>query len=166
MSLANLGLVASDQGDIASGRALYEESLAIGREVGDKRLMGVVLVNLARLVCQEKDYAASWSCLAEGLSLCRSLGERRMAFFALEGCASLAQGQEQPQRAVRLYGASDGLRTAIGVPLPPDRRDEVDQDLAALRATLGEVAFDSAWSQGRAMSWEQAIEYALQENVP
>ncbi len=166
VSLGNLGLVASDQGDLASGRALYEESLAIAREVGDKRLMGVVLVNRARLACQEKDYAASWSCLAEGLSLCRALGERRMTFFALEGCAALARAQERPQRAVQLYGASDGLRTAIGVPLPPDRREEVDQDLAALRATLGAEAFDSAWAAGRALTWERAIEYALEETAP
>jgi len=29
------------------------------------------------------------------------------------------------------------------------------------RAALGEAAFAAAWSEGRAMSLEQAIEYAL-----
>jgi hypothetical protein len=65
-----------------------------------------------------------------------------------------------------LYGASDGLRAVIGAPRPPNEREEADRDLAALRATLGEAAFDSAWAAGRALTWEQAIEYALEDETP
>jgi DNA-binding SARP family transcriptional activator len=36
-----------------------------------------------------------------------------------------------------------------------------EQDLAAVRSTLGEASFDAAWAEGRAMSPEQAIEDAL-----
>jgi non-specific serine/threonine protein kinase len=36
-----------------------------------------------------------------------------------------------------------------------------EQHLASARSSLGEVAFEAAWSEGRAMSPEEAIEYAL-----
>jgi len=37
--------------------------------------------------------------------------------------------------------------------------------VAATRAQLGAVAFDSAWAAGQAMTLEQAISYALGEDV-
>jgi DNA-binding NarL/FixJ family response regulator len=40
---------------------------------------------------------------------------------------------------------------------------DYEQDLAAVRSTLGEASFEAAWAEGRAMSPEQAIEYALEE---
>jgi hypothetical protein len=43
----------------------------------------------------------------------------------------------------------------------------VETFLADLRATLSaalnEEVFDSAWRAGLAMTWEQAVEYALEE---
>jgi DNA-binding NarL/FixJ family response regulator len=38
-----------------------------------------------------------------------------------------------------------------------------EQYLAAVRSALDEAAFEEAWAEGRAMSPEQAIEYALSE---
>jgi DNA-binding NarL/FixJ family response regulator len=35
--------------------------------------------------------------------------------------------------------------------------------VAAVRSALDEAAFDTAWAEGRAMSFERAIEYALEE---
>jgi tetratricopeptide (TPR) repeat protein len=164
-SLDNLAAVAYQQGDPDLARALLEESLTIHQELGHKGGMASWLVNLGSLAWQKGDCATSWSCLAECLRLCLALGDKRSTASVLEGCAGLAQAQQQPQRAVRLYGASDALGAALGVPLPPNERAEVDRLLAALRATLGEAAFDSAWSAGRALTWEQAIHYALEENA-
>lgn len=124
------------------------------------------LVNLGPLACQERDYAASRSCFAECLTLCLALGEKRVTAYALEGCAVLATAREQPERAVCLYGASDALRAAIGVPLSPNERDEVDRAVAALRATLGEPTFNRAGATGRVLTWEQAIEYARDDETP
>ena len=43
---------------------------------------------------------------------------------------------------------------------PPDQAYH-DETAAAARAALGQPAFDGAWAEGRAMTLEQAIEYAL-----
>jgi hypothetical protein len=45
---------------------------------------------------------------------------------------------------------------------PPDR-PVVDRAVAATRRSLGEEAFAAAWAEGRAMTLEQALAYALDE---
>jgi len=71
------------------------------------------------------------------------------------------QGQSQSSRAARLGGAASALRESIGSPRSPAEQEEIDQQVAAVREALGEAAFAAAWDAGRAMTWEQAVEYAL-----
>jgi len=75
----------------------------------------------------------------------------------------LAQGQ--PVRAARLLAAAAELRIAIGMPLVPADRVEHDRTTGAMRAALGDVAFDQAWIAGRQMTLEQAVSYALDQVV-
>jgi hypothetical protein len=53
------------------------------------------------------------------------------------------------------------LREALGAPLPPSERADLDRDIAAMRLALGEEAFSAAWEAGRAMSLSQAVNDAL-----
>jgi hypothetical protein len=53
----------------------------------------------------------------------------------------------QWERSARLFGAAS------------DAAD--DAALETLRSHLGEVAFDAAWSAGRAMALEEAVAFAL-----
>ena len=39
----------------------------------------------------------------------------------------------------------------------------MDKTMASVRDAQGEAAFAAAWDAGRAMPWEQAVEYALSE---
>ena len=62
-------------------------------------------------------------------------------------------------RAARIWGAADAAREGLGTPRPAaDRRH---QYLDATRARLDEAAFARAALQGRQMTLDQAIEYAL-----
>ena len=63
-----------------------------------------------------------------------------------------------PQENVRLLEA---LREAMGVPIPPYDREDYDRNLAALRQALGENAFAATWADGRATTWEQAVQEAI-----
>ncbi len=42
------------------------------------------------------------------------------------------------------------------------QRRELDRITAATRAELDEATFEAAWAEGRAMSLEQAVAYALE----
>jgi len=156
ISLSGVGNVSNDQGDYTAARALYEESLAMQRELGNKKGIAMVLCALGRLIGNQNDCPAADTCFRECLTICREIGDMQTASYALEGCADLPQ--RQSEEAIRLYGAARKLRGTIGSPLPPDWQEG---RLAALRVDLGEDASTAAWTQGQAMTLEQAIECAL-----
>ena len=65
------------------------------------------------------------------------------------------------RRAVRLWGAAVVAREHLGIPLPPVDRAIYDCTMTAVRAELDDTAWQAAWAEGRAMTREQAIAYAL-----
>ena len=76
--------------------------------------------------------------------------------------AHLALIQGDTERAARLSGAVDAQREAIGAALLPDERADHVQTVSAVRSKQAEAAFSAAWAAGRAMSPDQAIDYALE----
>lgn len=160
-SLNNLGEMAWKQGDYAVAKDSYEQSLLMLRELGDKGVIATSLDNLGALCLDEGNLSAARAYWLEGLTLCRKVGDKRSTAGALESFAEIAQVQQQFPRAAVLFAAAGALREVIGAPLSPNEREEQEGRLAELRAALGEEAFDAAWTQGRAMTLEQAVAYAL-----
>jgi hypothetical protein len=62
----------------------------------------------------------------------------------------------------RLLGAALTLREAAGKPPQPGWRSACDQLILAARGALTEEAFAAAWAEGRALTLEEAVAYALQ----
>jgi len=55
-------------------------------------------------------------------------------------------------------------RLIIAAPLAPNERPRYDPQIASARAAMeDDSAFDSAWQEGRTMTLEQAIEYAVEK---
>jgi hypothetical protein len=75
------------------------------------------------------------------------------------GCA--AAGLGDVDRAARLLGAAEAMRERLGATVPGLLRKEHDARVAQTRQALGEDAFAAAWAQGRMMSADEAIAYAL-----
>ena len=94
----------------------------------------------------------------------RDLADRRGMAECLEALAAIAFTSGRSEPGARLCGHAAGLRDEIGSPLPPWERLRYDRRIASARASFGnDTAFDLAWQEGHAMTLEQAIEYALQE---
>jgi hypothetical protein len=85
---------------------------------------------------------------------------------SLEALASVALARGRPERAARLFGSAATVREAITAPLSPADRVIVDADLEAVCVHLGKQAFATALAYGRAMTPEQAVAYALEEEPP
>jgi DNA-binding NarL/FixJ family response regulator len=66
------------------------------------------------------------------------------------------------QKAVRLLGAADSLREAIGAPLTAAERENLERYQRIARRQLRKFAFTAAREAGQAMSLEQAVQYALE----
>ena len=153
------------QGDFDSGVAQVEEGLALCRELGDLRntSMSLFILGMARLAGGEIDQGAPL--LGEGAQITRELGDRLGGAYYLLGLGKLAAMRGMPIGAARLWGAAEAHREKMGMALSTFdlAASGYERDLAAVRSELGETSFDAAWAEGRAMSPEEAIDYALQE---
>ncbi len=161
-SLGNLGNIAWAQGDYERAKVLYEECLALFRELGNQWGVANVLNNLGVVVRAQGDYGRARVLLEESLMLFRELGSQWGIANALEELAKLAGVKGQRERAVRLLGAAESLREAIGAPMYLPERSDYEQIVTELRFALGDEAFAVAWEEGRTMTLEQAIAYALE----
>jgi non-specific serine/threonine protein kinase len=164
-SLADQGNVALKQGDLGAARSFYEESLRISRELDHKVSVAIALNNLGKIAREQGDTRAAWALHREGLTIRVELGDKGGYPWSLEAFARLA-APEDPERAARWWGAAEALRESLGLPLPPNEREEYDRKRSAARKALGEEPFATAWAEGRAMTPEQAVADALQEEGP
>jgi non-specific serine/threonine protein kinase len=82
---------------------------------------------------------------------------------ALEDFAVLAGRQREVGRAIRLLGAAEAFCETLGASPPVAVPVEYHRTVAEGRANLGEEAFAAAWAAGRALSVDEAVAYALQE---
>ena len=163
--LDNRAILAHREGDYRLSRRLREEVLAVRRAHRDPRGIGVALGALGWVALAEGDTATARARLTEALSVLRDAGYVWGVPSYLGVLAQVTAVQGHPERAARLWGAAAAQGQAlVGRPLRTDRGVELDQAASALRAQLGDAAFDAAWAEGQAMTLEQAVAYALEED--
>jgi DNA-binding CsgD family transcriptional regulator/tetratricopeptide (TPR) repeat protein len=160
-----LGLTATARQDFEHAAELHEESLALAREAGDQIGIIVALGMGAFAYLGQDDHRRSRDLFREGLELSRSVGSKHGIAFHLHAAAALASTQSQPVRSARLWGAGERLMQDIGTGLGPVERYHYGPYVDAARAMLGEATWEEAFAQGRAMSAEEAAEYALSGEV-
>jgi hypothetical protein len=94
----------------------------------------------------------------------QEIGHRGAVAHQLECFGFIAKAQEQGERAVKLLSAAEALRTASKSPRTPQEGIEYDREVAGLRAGMDEKEFDLLWEEGKSMTMEQAVDFALGEN--
>jgi predicted ATPase/class 3 adenylate cyclase len=161
VSLNNLGWMASSQGDNAAARVLFEESLTLFRGMGDKYGIANILNGPGNVAREQGDYVAARALYEESLAIFRELGNKPGIAMSLDEHASLDHKEQQVARAARLWGAATSLREAIGSPRAPMEQEKYNKEVAQVRSALGDAAFAAAFEEGRAMTLEEALEYAL-----
>jgi hypothetical protein len=155
--------VALSQGDSARSITLAEDGVDRFRKLGYSFGGAQALHVLQLAVLSQGDYMRARDLLKEGLALGRGLGNMLCISWSLNDLARVAGAQRRPQCAARLFGAAETLREQIGAPLLPVERPDYKRDVSAIHTQLDEVAFATAWAEGRTMTLEQAIAYALEQ---
>jgi len=173
-----LGDVALHLGEYQQAKALIDKGLALRKEAGSKSGIAWSLQNLGYLAQHQGEHRQAAALFEESLGLFLELGNKVGVAECLEGLASVSVASLGPEtraaaadaalcgaadKPLRLFGAAEALREVADTPLPPYRRVDYDRDLAAARAQLDEAACAAAWAEGRAMSIEQAVAYALEQ---
>jgi predicted ATPase/class 3 adenylate cyclase len=166
-SLGNLGNVHACLGDYQGARAHLEEAIAIFRDLGDPFGLAQPLSDLGSIRADEGDCAGARALFDECLALQARSGNVWGCAVALEGFAHVALCEGQPLRAARLWGCAAHLRERIGVPHSAVDRARMQAFVPRARAAAGDgAAFDAAWSEGRAMPLEHAVEFAREAVIP
>jgi non-specific serine/threonine protein kinase len=165
-SLLISGMVAAARRDYERAVALHEKSLALARKAGDNFAIVLSLALGAFVFLGLGDYGRARDFCAEGLELSRQLKMRHLTTTHIHISAALAGSQGQPGRGTRLWGAAEALREDIGTIFSPVERHVYGPYIAAARAQLDEAAWGTAWVEGRTMTLEVAVEYALSEGEP
>jgi hypothetical protein len=127
-------------------------------------MIGWGLLELGHVAWLQRDWEAARGYVAEAAAV---FPDHRLLLAALESLAAVAAGQGQSEgndaatlRAARLFGAAQGLSQSLGIPVPMWWQRFHARLLTAAREVLEGENYVKAREQGRAMSLEQAIEYA------
>jgi non-specific serine/threonine protein kinase len=153
-----------EQARFDEAAAALEESLTLARELGMKPYIAPFLDSLACVAVEQGEYDRAGALFAEGLTLSHEMGITWVALYILGHMAELAAKQGKVERAVRLGGAEAAARQERGMFIVPVEQEHREQALRRARVKLGEESFHQAWTEGQAMSLEEAVAFALGES--
>ncbi len=164
-----LGTTMLARGDLEGAERYFKEGLASARRRQDPLCTYVALYNLAQLALARDDLAPAAGALEEGIRLSGRTKDRANLAHFLEALAAVASSRDEAERSAFLLGAAEGSLREVGAPVynyyvpDPALRERA---MAETREALGEAAFDEARGRGEAMTFEEAVAYALGEDAP
>ncbi|MBA3505009.1 MAG: tetratricopeptide repeat protein, partial [Betaproteobacteria bacterium] len=112
--LSDAGQLSYFMGRYAEAKEYLEESLAIAREIGDKKRVAAVLQPLGMASLGQGDLAAALVHLREALALAQELGNTREFAAALNALAQLHRVKEELDAAQPLYETFLALAREMG----------------------------------------------------
>lgn len=156
-----LGEVARASSAYKLAQTYYEESVALTREIGLKGQLPNRLANLGAIAASQGNSTEAMVFLSEGLRISQETWSWRVLPAYLADFAEVASMQGQEARAARLLG---GSQAALETGLHFDLADRLayERTFSKVRAQLDETTFAQLLSEGRMMTREQMVSYALE----
>lgn len=159
-SINQLGDVERASGEMTRARQCYERALAAFRNAEDPWGSARSLADLGCIRLAEGRLNDSRAAFRESLGIFGELRHRRGVARVLEGYATLALAGGEATVALRLAAAASRIRKQIDAPLPRDEQACLEETVRTARALLPVSQSEEAWTEGAAMSLEEAIAYA------
>ena len=166
-ALVGLGDIALTEGKYDSAQEFYERALQLRPDDDPRQSWN--LLYLAYVAVHKGDLGRARSLLERGLSVARkgsSYMFRAFAMCFLPCMAAIHAKQGYPDSAVKLLAATKYVDEARFETFGPYDLFEYNLVLDATRQSLKQGEWERAWEEGRAMSMDEAIEYALQGHEP
>ncbi len=143
-------------GDLAAARRWADEVVSLTKGWS----LACSLTTRARVEIAQAEFDAAERDASDALDLAAQLNGDLLIPFALDCLATTAAEADNHLLAARLFGASDTARRRIGMVRFKVLEADDEATIAALRDTLGQNDFDTAWAEGAALSLEEAVAYA------
>jgi predicted ATPase/class 3 adenylate cyclase len=155
------GRVASYAGGIADARPWFLEAMASYGNIGDRRMELVARSDLAHALRRSGSIDEAEDMYRQTIHEWQHVGNRGAIANQLEAFALVARARRDGPRAARLLGAAEVLREVAEAPMMAIERDEYDRQVARLRDELDGPTLESAWAEGRHLTADAAVAYAL-----
>ena len=164
-TLSALGRAAAARGDLTGALALFAESLPLLHASGDQYNLSALLNAAGSAWLQKGDVEQAERLFREGLQIWPTTGSRDGLALGLAGLGSVASMRGQAERAGRLLGAADTLFQPTSRFLRREEERWLDESVATARKVLDPSAFEAGWTAGHAMTEEEALSEAFDENT-
>ncbi len=170
-ALWTLAYFAESQGDFEQARGYFEQALALYQEGEDKTWIANTYRNLGRLFRHQGEYPMAISYHQEYLRIWDALGIRSRVSDGLRRLGvdraflgySLSSTEKGSMlwQAAKSLGAAEKLSGNERVIATPADMEDYHKALELLHDQLDLAAFEKAWSEGQAMTLDEAVKYAL-----
>ena len=161
-----LAQVALSHGNFDRAMEFLREGEDLSRETEDAFMLATNLNIQATISQLQGDEGRTEVVLGESVALSSALRDSWTLVYGLVGLAGIAARRGEPERAARIFGAAEAMGEAASVTIAfPPTRALYEQDLATVRARLDAQAFQASWAEGQAMTVQEAVAEALDENT-
>lgn len=162
----NLGVAATMLNDNAAAKSAFQKSLDIARTIGDEIRVQLQYSNLGSVTLSEGDFEASLTYFRTGMMWAVDHANLVLIHAGLTNMAFYWAARGALPRSARLFGANDAFSEKHGINLQPSEQVDFDHYWKMVQEKLGTEAFQMLLMEGREMTLEQAVEYALETNEP
>jgi DNA-binding CsgD family transcriptional regulator len=159
LSVANvdpLAEIALARGDLVAARRLADDAVA----AATGPFVGIALTARARVAIALGEREHAERDLYDALARASGTGAYLSLTSTLECLGRTAHAAESHREAARLFGAAEAMRERTGEPRFAVHQASYAGWIAETREALGDSDFEAAWSEGAALSTEEAIAFA------
>ncbi len=163
--LSNLGTVGLLQQDYSFAKSCAKESMDLFEKHGDVHSASMAMDTLSTVSIAEGDFMTARNLLRKCLTFYHEVGDRLRIPRALCSFSLLLFKENAADRSAVVFGTACALWENTGSP-DGQLHSEAFELAVQLRTLLGEESFLSQAAEGRAMSMDDAVRFALDESFP
>jgi non-specific serine/threonine protein kinase len=153
-------------GEVDRAVELGGQCLQQSRACGELWVRGYVLNFLAQAEWSRGDRGRGETLAREAATCKHAVDDRNGLTMALETLAAMAADAGQHERAARLLGSAERVRTESSLTVIQPFRPQHEQSVSTAVRGLGQTAFEAALQRGRQMTIDEGVAFAVQDTLP
>jgi predicted ATPase len=161
LTLTNLAEMALLDGKTDEAAAMFAEAAEIATAIGDKRQICIAQAGLGRVAYLERRWQEAEAHARESLRLAHEIGMKIAIVEELFCLAGIAAATGDVGRAASLASAAELHSSLLATLATLSGAGLHHADIESAKAACDSAAWEQAWAEGRAMSLDEAADYAL-----
>jgi hypothetical protein len=157
------GRIALIEGDFERARAKFQEYAVTADELGNRSAYIWTNTDLGYVALREGNETIARGYFYNSLQEFHADKDVEGMAYVVEAMAILFNEIGQPKKSARLIGWANARPEERGYWRPKLAQEDVDKVILACIAKLGKAAFSEAYEEGKKMSLDEAVAYALKD---